>query len=174
MAGYTTPSAQTVTVVAGQTATASFTLQTSTNPGSIAVTSTPSGASIFLDGADSGYMTPYTLTNVAPGAHTVSVRKSGYMDSVTKSVTVVTGSTTSVSFTLTSSTGSIRVSSSPLSATIYLDGVNTGKVTTSTLTGVPTGTHTVYVVKSGYAIPIAKSVTVVAGGTARVSFTLSR
>jgi hypothetical protein len=172
--GYTNPTAQTLTVTAGQTVSASFTLQSATNTGSITVTSSPAGAEIFLDGADTGYTTPYTLTNVATGTHKVQVQKSGYATTVTKSVTVVAGSTASVSFTLTSSSGSIRVTSTPSGATIYLDDVNTGLTTTSTLTNLAPGTHRVRVMMAGYNTPATKTVTVTIGRTVGVTFSLTQ
>jgi len=41
--------------------------------GSIEVTSNPSGAKIFLDGKDTGIITPYTLKNVSVGSHIIEV-----------------------------------------------------------------------------------------------------
>ena len=46
--------------------------------GSIAVTSTPSGAKIFLDGVDTTKVTPFTLLNIPVGNHAVYVTLSGY------------------------------------------------------------------------------------------------
>lgn len=41
--------------------------------GSIEVTTNPSGAKIFLDGKDTGKITPYTLKNVSAGNHIIEV-----------------------------------------------------------------------------------------------------
>lgn len=41
--------------------------------GSIKVTTNPSGAKIFLDGKDTGIITPYTLKNVSVGSHIIEV-----------------------------------------------------------------------------------------------------
>jgi hypothetical protein len=46
--------------------------------------------------------------------------------------------------------GSIRVTSDPTGAWIFLDGDSTGLVTDTTIHGVPTGYHTVKLVKDGY------------------------
>lgn len=48
--------------------------------GRIEITSEPSGAAIYLDGA---YVntTPYTITNIKPGRYSLSIRKDGYYDS---------------------------------------------------------------------------------------------
>jgi hypothetical protein len=45
----------------------------------VSVTSDPSGASVFVDGRDSGRVTP-VLINLEKGAHNVLVRKAGYLD----------------------------------------------------------------------------------------------
>ena len=51
--------------------------------GALSVTSTPPGASIVLDGADSKMTTPATLTGVSAGSHTVLLGLTGYADSPT-------------------------------------------------------------------------------------------
>ena len=43
-------------------------------PGSISVTSTPEGAAVFLDGRDTGLVTPATLTDLETGLYLVSVQ----------------------------------------------------------------------------------------------------
>jgi hypothetical protein len=48
--------------------------------GSINIQSTPPGASVFLDGVNTGSVTPYTINNVPAGPHTVLLRKEGYKD----------------------------------------------------------------------------------------------
>jgi len=46
--------------------------------GSLQVNSTPTGASIFLDGIDTGKVTPDTLLEVEPGDHTLKLEKYHY------------------------------------------------------------------------------------------------
>lgn len=46
--------------------------------GSIKVKTNPSGAEIFLDGKDTGKMTPYTLRNVSAGNHIIEVTLSDF------------------------------------------------------------------------------------------------
>ena len=48
-----------------------------------AVTSTPSGAAVFVDGKDSGRLTPAQIPVDKPGSHTFLVRKNGYLEEVT-------------------------------------------------------------------------------------------
>ena len=67
--------------------------------GSIAVTSVPTGAAIYLDGAVTGVVTNGNLTGVPVGKHTVKVTLSGYEDA-TSEVTVVANQTATVNFAL--------------------------------------------------------------------------
>jgi serine/threonine-protein kinase len=64
----------------------------------VAVTSQPAGASVFIDGKDTGHVTPATL-NVEKGTHTVLVRKPGFLDETT-TTDMVAGQTVHVSPTL--------------------------------------------------------------------------
>jgi hypothetical protein len=41
--------------------------------GSIEITTNPSGVKIFLDGKDTGKITPYTFTNISTGNHIIEV-----------------------------------------------------------------------------------------------------
>ena len=85
-----------------------FTLPQIQQAGYIAVNSTPSGAKIFLDGADTGFVTPKTLTGIATGNHVIQCSMYDYSDnSIT--VTVTSGQTAYVSLNLASSQFSIRL-----------------------------------------------------------------
>ena len=48
-----------------------------------AVTSTPAGAAVFVDGKDSGRLTPAQIPVDKPGGHTFLVRKQGYLEEAT-------------------------------------------------------------------------------------------
>ena len=48
--------------------------------GSIEITTNPSGAKIFLDGVDTGYITPRILTNVPVGTHIIKLTLTGYLN----------------------------------------------------------------------------------------------
>lgn len=139
--------------------------------GRIEVTSVPSGTSVFLDGNYKG-TTPLTLTSISPGTYQVRLETSGYSDYST-SVMVSAGQTATVSATLTpiTTTGSLVVSSSPVGANVFVDGIIRG-ITPLTLSSVPTGSHTLLLTMNGYA-NYSSMVTVSAGQTATVSATLS-
>jgi hypothetical protein len=156
-----------VTVSSGKTASVSATLAVST--GSLSVNSTPSGATIVLDGTTRG-PTPTNLTGISVGNHTIVLKKNGYNDYST-SVTVSPGRTASVSATLTVSTGSINVRSTPSGATIVLDGITKG-TTPASLTEISVGSHTLVLKKNGYN-DYSTPVTVSPGKTASVSATLA-
>lgn len=47
----------------------------------VVINSDPSGASIYVDGKDTGKKTPSTLTGINPGSHIITVKKAGYRDS---------------------------------------------------------------------------------------------
>jgi hypothetical protein len=68
--------------------------------GSIAVTSNPVGARVFLDDIDTGYDTPCTIGDLCEGYYTLTVRKSGFATPHEKGVEVIAGKTVTVSFEL--------------------------------------------------------------------------
>jgi len=49
----------------------------------LAVSTTPSGAAVLLDGKDTGHVTPTQFSIDKAGSHTVLVRKQGYLDETT-------------------------------------------------------------------------------------------
>ncbi|MBN1294659.1 MAG: SUMF1/EgtB/PvdO family nonheme iron enzyme, partial [Candidatus Latescibacteria bacterium] len=97
--GYSSDGPKNVTVSDGETTTIAFTLTQQT--GSIQVTSTPSGAKIFVNGTDSGEVTPATLPGRAVGNYSVDVVLEGYKSDGPKEVTVSDGETNTVQFELT-------------------------------------------------------------------------
>jgi formylglycine-generating enzyme required for sulfatase activity len=70
-----------------------------TRTGSILVVSDPEGASIWLDGVDTGRKTPSLLEDIIPGPHTVRLTNQGYEDYET-TVDVEAGAQVTVSATL--------------------------------------------------------------------------
>ncbi|MDD1702005.1 MAG: PEGA domain-containing protein [Methanoregula sp.] len=88
--------------------------------GQILVSSSPSGANIYLDNVYMG-ITPVTLPNIAEGTHTVTLRLSGYQD-LTSTVTVVGGSTVSSAGALTAAPQT-TATKSPVPAVVVLAAV---------------------------------------------------
>ena len=169
--GYNSAS-MTVTVSAGSTVQADFVLNQIPQNGSITVTSTPAGATIELDGASTGKVTPSALGGVSPGDHAISVSLPGYSPA-SQTVTVSAGSTANVNFLLVPAqqTGSISVTSVPAGAAISIDGSGTGKVTPAIIDGLTPGNHMVSATLAGYN-PASKTVSVTAGSTVNASFRL--
>ena len=118
-------------------------------PGQIQVDSNPQGAQIQIDGkSDPSWVTPMSLTGMAPGKHVVAASKTGYTAEV-RSVDVASASKSFVVLQLSTSNATVFVNSNPTGAEIVLDGKSTGRVTPAQFT-VEKGSHTVVVRKTGY------------------------
>ncbi|MCX6693440.1 MAG: PEGA domain-containing protein [Methanomicrobiales archaeon] len=141
--------------------------------GSVSVLSSPTGASVILDGTPQG-ITPTVLYGVPVGRHLVAVSKTGYVPYL-RNVTVTKNATASVNAVLKYTgpvTGSIWVNSTPTGASVYLNGVGKG-VTPITLSAVRAGVHRVRLQKNGYRIWSAY-VTVGPGRRATVNAVLQK
>jgi protocatechuate 3,4-dioxygenase beta subunit len=202
--GYTVSAAKTgyqgastsVTVTAGQTATANLPLTLLATTGTIAgrvtdasnsqpiagatVTTLPATATLTTDAQGN-----YTIPNVAPGGYTVNAAKSGYQNG-SASATVVAGQTATANMAITPlpTTGTIsgRVTdasnSQPIAGATVSTQPATASVTTDaqgnyTISNVAPDGYTVNAAKSGYQNGSA-SATVVAGqiATANIALTL--
>jgi eukaryotic-like serine/threonine-protein kinase len=138
--------------------------------GQAVVDSTPEGAQIQVDGrGDPSWVTPYTVTGLAPGQHTVVISKSGFGQE-TRNFDVASASKTSVAIHLTALTAVLTVSSDPPGASIFVDSKDTLKVTPSQIT-LEKGLHTVLVRKAGY-LDETSSATGVPGQALRFAPTL--
>lgn len=108
---------------------------TTTDPvnenGTITIESDPVGAQIWLDGVNTGEVTPGTV-EASAGSHIITLAKDGYAD-LDVTVAVSAGE----DFLLTTGTtllqlGSLIIESDPAGATVWIDGENTGEVTPHT------------------------------------------
>lgn len=121
--------------------------------GSIVVSSSPSGAGIYLNGNFQGYA-PMTIPDLAPATYTLAAKLNGYT-SVSQYVTVYSGQTSYFSPVLNPSpqprrdTGTVYFSSSPGGASVSVDGTYRG--TTPITVSLYTGSHSVLMRMSGYA-----------------------
>ena len=95
--------------------------------GNISVTSTPGGATIYLDGAGTG-ITTSAVIDAASGSHTILLRLSGYQD-YSQAVTVIDNQTSVVSASLTA-----VVSAPTISGISPTSGYNSS-IITITITG---------------------------------------
>ncbi|MCQ8893805.1 MAG: PEGA domain-containing protein [Methanolinea sp.] len=172
MAGYL-PFSTSVSVSAGGVSSVSASLTPLQTTGLLRVTSSPSGADVYVDDIYRGY-TPMTVGSLSAGRHSVRLKLAGYQD-YTQNVDVPAGNEAYLSASLSPvyqpTTGDILVSSVPDGAAIYLDGNYRGMTVpgdTVDITGISPGTHTITLLKSGYQDYTA-SVTVAAGSTSTVT-----
>lgn len=121
--------------------------------GRLVISSVPSGAAIAINGVDSGKTTPATLTNLEPKKYTVSISMTGY-ETWSEPFDVQTGQSVAVNAKLVQSVlptppvsppsqvptteekiskGSLKVTSTPDGARIFLDGKSTGLKTPATI-----------------------------------------
>jgi len=121
--------------------------------GSISVSSSPSGATIHLDGfVGPSVTTPYTFAKILIGTHALVLTLDGY-EIWSADVPVLAGETSHVHaiMTTTPTTGSISVSSTPSGVPLVLDGLVDQSVTTPyTFANLATGTHTLELALEGY------------------------
>jgi eukaryotic-like serine/threonine-protein kinase len=118
-------------------------------PGQLALDSTPQGAQVQVDGrTDASYMTPFALTNLSPGQHTIAVTKSGYVTD-TRTVNIISGTRATVVVHLSQLVATLVVNSNPTGANVYIDGRDSG-VKTPGQVSVNKGQHVVLVRKMGY------------------------
>jgi len=117
--------------------------------GRVQVNSTPTGAEIWLDSANTGKTTNYLLSSLSPGEHIIELTLAGHRD-WTSGLTVVAGQTTTVDAELLPAFGSLEVSSTPSGAQVWLDSLNTGWTTFCVMESLPIGLHVLQLKKAGY------------------------
>lgn len=140
--------------------------------GNISVSSTPSGALIFLDGIyNPSLITPSIVTQVSPGLHTIKLTLNQY-DDWTKTINVVDGSENTIVAALNKT--AISISSNPSGAIIVIDSSNTWYGTTPFIKyQVLPGSHTIKLTLNEYDDWI-NTVNVAEGSTTTVSATLNK
>jgi len=144
--------------------------------GYISVISSPSGATVLLDGTESG-VTPVILpipkTNTPP--HTLILQKTGFHDwttTVNRNPEPGTAETISATLTDGTSSGTIQVTSDPAGANVTCDRTD-AQVTPYTYQGVLPGTHDIAISLDGYN-PYTTTITVASGAESVVSAALSQ
>jgi hypothetical protein len=152
---------QTAMVNSAQTSYLSVTLTPLMSPtsGDLDVSSTPSGASVFLNGEYKGETRasgPLYITGVSPGTYTLVMKKSGYQD-YTTATRVDAGSTVPVSAALVPSSSSTTIASAeifsqPSGADVLINNAYKG-ITPLSLDNIPvdpTKTYSVEIRLTGY------------------------
>jgi len=117
--------------------------------GQIRISSTPEGASIYLDDEYKGE-TPLTLMEIFVGPHKLKLHSSGYED-WEEYILISSLQLKEINIELVAKTGdtSVRVRTKPKEAEVFLDGVYMGKGSL-TLKKVIPGEHIIKVTKEGY------------------------
>ena len=136
-------------------------LISSTTPGGLSVSSSPEGASIFIDNVEQKTITPIVIPGIAKGEHRYKLTAPGYKDVEDKFIMAL-GQSTSIYNTLVQSQefGTLYVYPTPVlygkvvpyifeGAKIYIDNVDTGKIIPSPITGLTKGVHTFRITKPG-------------------------
>lgn len=112
---------------------------------SLELTSTPSNATIALDGNYVGE-TPLILNNILVGNHTITISKQGF-SRAEKSIELKEGIENIVSVVLTN-VKEVNITSNPVGADVSVDGVYKG--VTPLKTTLSYGKHTLCLIKDGY------------------------
>lgn len=113
------------------------------------VESIPTGATIILDGEPTRIITPATI-EIEPGSHQLKLELAGYQDYYVN-FTVEDGDIYEVLAQMVLSVNTtLNVTTTPVGASIYIDGAYTGYFTPSIISGIPLGYHFIRIYKPGY------------------------
>ena len=127
------------------------------------ITSAPEDAEIIIDGRNTGLLTPETFYDMEPGTYKIRLRKYNrnleLYEYGTAEVTLGAGEKREIRIVLEKKSkpeeekqaeqvkSELRIESSPSSAEIWIDGINTNLLTPETIKGITPGTHTIRVRK---------------------------
>jgi hypothetical protein len=163
--------------------------------GTLSVSSTPSGADVYIDNAYKG-LTPVSISAVPNGNHVLLVKLDGYLDH--SRTVVVMGDTQTITASLvpkptpttTAPTpvqptgtgtqpqgtpavgyGSLTVATSPPGAQVFVDNALKG-ITPATIPGLSAGTHVLLLKMDGFQ-DLSTTITITAGQTAEYATALS-
>ena len=142
------PYVRQITVKSGQTATVGAKL--SIGGGTADFMADPDGATVEINGKDTGLRTPTRLSALSDGRYRYRLLKPGY-EPVEGDFEIKNFNNPLIFATMESSSGRFEVTSDPAGATVYVDGQERG-VTPMVLEGVDPGLHQVGVRLNGYAL----------------------
>jgi hypothetical protein len=141
--------------------------------GSIAITSSPAGATVDIDGIHRG-ATPLILTEIPAGNHLVTLSFKGY-DDWNHTISVGSGQMAAINAELEAIkeiTGSLAVITDPPGADVSVDG-NFKGVSPVTIQGLSEGMHTVLLTLQEYS-DNTTTITVTAGQTRKYTAALQK
>jgi PKD repeat protein len=141
--------------------------------GSIAITSIPSGAEVYIDGRQSG-IAPALFPEIVPGNHLVTLSTKGY-DDWSHIVSVGSGQMAAINADLIAAkeiTGSLAVITDPPGAEVFIDSDFKG-VSPVTIPGLSVGTHTILLTLQEYA-DTTTNISVAAGQTQKYTRELQK
>jgi len=116
--------------------------------GNLNIITTPNGAHVYIDGADTGILTPCNISEVPIGQHDLTLVLDGYYDD-TSEINIQREKTLDLNRSLSISTGSLYLAVQPSDAKIYLDGQLAGTGTLN-LPRKPAGKYQYEIVLDGY------------------------
>jgi len=140
--------------------------------GTLNVTSTPSGATVILDGEETEYITNASIPDLPIGDYGVTVVRKGYASPREVWVTVPAGGTGLWHFDLEELYAPLLVSTWPEDAVFSLDGENISRSAGVILDAVTVGNHTVVVRADGY-VPETRHFRVEEGDGTEIRIALS-
>jgi len=149
------------------------TIPPSASSGSIAITSSPTGAMVVVDGTHRG-TTPVILPEIPTGNHHVILSFKGY-DDWNHTISVGSGQMAAINAELDATkeiTGSLAVITDPPGAEIYLDG-NFKGVSPVTIQGLSAGMHTILLTMQEYT-DNSTTITITAGQTQKYTTGLQK
>ena len=140
-----------VTIFKDQRVDKTIILKKDAESGSVYLESSPNGAQIFLEGINTNKITPSVIENLDESSHQFTLKLSGYNDS-TFSINVIKNQQVNRNITLTGqvNTGDLSLQSTPSGAQIFLEDVNTNKVTPAIIENIEEGLHKVTLKLTGY------------------------
>jgi hypothetical protein len=116
--------------------------------GTILITSTPSGAAIYLDGTNTNQVTPATI-EAPEGVREVTLKFAGFLD-YTTSISVQADQQSVLGPVILTVQGSIEITTTPAGASIHLDGTNLNQQTPYTISGLQADAYQVLLTLSDY------------------------
>ncbi len=116
-------------------------------PGRVTIKTFPSGATVWLNGKDTGKKTDGTW-ELKPGNYHLLLKLSGYID-VKEKLKLLPGGAAQKSAALVKDAARLSVNSVPDGAAIWLDDNDTGRLT-DTVIKVTTGKHKIILLRDGY------------------------